>query len=163
MQKGKGVLYSMRSCHRFLENGWKRREKGGAFDGLGLFLTHPSTAEESVQEQNFHWCPLIIRSLHVGWAPRYVYKHRHLRISFPLLCLFKHEASRIFHRWTFETQGKIIHFPIVVWDYILFYFFIFCDESVRNFPEQQCLQLYFRPRNAALRQDQISLLCAWEQ
>lgn len=56
-----------------------------------------------------------------------------------------------------------MYFTIVVWDYILFYFFIFCKESVRKFPEQERLQLYFRPKNAALRQDQISLLCAWEQ
>lgn len=52
------------------------------------------------------------------------------------MSLFKHGVIRTFNHLLFDTQGKTMYFIIVVWDSILFYFFIFHCESVRKFPEQ---------------------------
>lgn len=60
MQKGKGIIYSMRSCHCFLGNGWKRNEERSLSMVWVCFLSHRYTAEDSIQKQNFRYT-LIVR------------------------------------------------------------------------------------------------------
>lgn len=118
----------------FLENGWKIYEKRTLSMVLAYFC--PACIQLKVVFGNrtfigICWLGFICGVCLLACTQIEVSKNFSLLVS-----SLKHGVIRTFNCSIFDTQSKTICFTSIVWDYILFYFFIFNNELVRNVPKQ---------------------------